>query len=236
MQGTCAFSEAKEENDGERGESVEHRQEVSKAVIQRLPRYYRNICELKAEGAQRISSRALAERMGLTASQIRQDFNCFGGFGQQGYGYNIEKLQEELGAILGLRAGRTAILLGVGNLGRALLNNFNFSASGFELLCAFDASPELIGRSFGGYEVRDTKELERYIDELHPDVAVLTIPRGNAPAIARSLVERGIRGLWNFTGEDLHLEGLGVPVENVHLSDSLMTLCQLVGMAEENED
>lgn len=236
MQGTCAFSEAKEENDGERGESVEHRQEVSKAVIQRLPRYYRNICELKAEGAQRISSRALAERMGLTASQIRQDFNCFGGFGQQGYGYNIEKLQEELGAILGLRAGRTAILLGVGNLGRALLNNFNFSASGFELLCAFDASPELIGRSFGGYEVRDAKELERYIDELHPDVAVLTIPRGNAPAIARSLVEGGIRGLWNFTGEDLHLEGLGVPVENVHLSDSLMTLCQLVGMAEENED
>ena len=236
MQGTCAFSEAKEENDGERGESVEHRQEVSKAVIQRLPRYYRNICELKAEGAQRISSRALAERMGLTASQIRQDFNCFGGFGQQGYGYNIEKLQEELGAILGLRAGRTAILLGVGNLGRALLNNFNFSASGFELLCAFDASPELIGRSFGGYEVRDAKELERYIYELHPDVAVLTIPRGNAPAIARSLVERGIRGLWNFTGEDLHLEGLGVPVENVHLSDSLMTLCQLVGMAEENED
>lgn len=236
MQGTCAFSEAKEENDGERGESVEHRQEVSKAVIQRLPRYYRNICELKAEGAQRISSRALAERMGLTASQIRQDFNCFGGFGQQGYGYNIEKLQEELGAILGLRAGRTAILLGVGNLGRALLNNFNFSASGFELLCAFDASPELIGRSFGGYEVRDAKELERYIDELHPDVAVLTIPRGNAPVIARNLVERGIRGLWNFTGEDLHLEGLGVPVENVHLSDSLMTLCQLVGMAEENED
>ena len=130
---------------------MEHRQEVSKAVIQRLPRYYRNICELKAEGAQRISSRALAERMGLTASQIRQDFNCFGGFGQQGYGYNIEKLQEELGAILGLRAGRTAILLGAGNLGRALLNNFNFSASGFELLCAFDASPELIGRSFGGW-------------------------------------------------------------------------------------
>lgn len=236
MQGTCAFSEAKEENDGERGETVEHRQEVSKAVIQRLPRYYRNICELKAEGAQRISSRALAERMGLTASQIRQDFNCFGGFGQQGYGYNIEKLQEELGAILGLRAGRTAILLGAGNLGRALLNNFNFSASGFELLCAFDASPELIGRSFGGYEVRDAGELDRYIDELHPDIAVLTIPRGNAPAIARSLVERGIRGLWNFTGEDLHLEGLGVPVENVHLSDSLMTLCQLVGMAEENED
>lgn len=236
MQGTCAFSEAKEENNGERGETVEHRQEVSKAVIQRLPRYYRNICELKAEGAQRISSRALAERMGLTASQIRQDFNCFGGFGQQGYGYNIEKLQEELGAILGLRAGRTAILLGVGNLGRALLNNFNFSASGFELLCAFDANPDLIGRSFGGHEVKAAGELDAYIAEYHPDVAVLTIPRGNAPAIARDLVERGVRGLWNFTGEDLHLEGLGVPVENVHLSDSLMTLCQLVGMAEESDN
>ena len=209
---------------------------VSDAVIRRLPGYYRHLRELESAGVEQISSQELGERMHLTPSQIRQDINCFGGFGQQGYGYNIEKLQEELGAILGLRAGRTAILLGVGNLGRALLNNFNFSASGFELLCAFDASPELIGRSFGGYEVRDAKELERYIDERHPDVAVLTIPRGNAPAIARSLVERGIRGLWNFTGEDLHLEGLGVPVENVHLSDSLMTLCQLVGMAEENED
>ena len=114
---------------------MEHKQEVSKAVIQRLPRYYRNICELKAEGEQRISSKALAERMGLTASQIRQDFNCFGGFGQQGYGYNIDKLQEELGAIMGLRTGRTAILLGAGNLGRALLNNFNFSASAAIELC-----------------------------------------------------------------------------------------------------
>ena len=210
--------------------------EISQAVIRRMPRYYRYLGELLDAGVERISSNDLSKRMNVTASQIRQDLNNFGGFGQQGYGYNIEKLQEELGAILGLRAGRTASLLGAGNLGRALLNNFNFSASGCELLCAFDASPELIGRSFGGYEVRDAKELDHYIDELHPDVAVLTIPRGNAPAIARSLVERGIRGLWNFTGEELHLEGLGVPVENVQLSDSLMTLCQLVGMAEENED
>ena len=218
------------------GAGIVENKGISQAVIGRLPRYFRYLGELKDQGIERVSSQELSDIMKVTASQIRQDFNCFGGFGQQGYGYNIEKLQEELGAILGLRAGRTAILLGVGNLGRALLNNFNFSASGFELLCAFDASPELIGRSFGGHEVRDAKELERYIDELHPDVAVLTIPRGNAPVIARSLVERGIRGLWNFTGEDLHLEGLGVPVENVHLSDSLMTLCQLVGMAEENED
>ncbi len=211
---------------------MERKQEVSKAVVQRLPRYYRNILELKAEGVQRISSRALAERMGLTASQIRQDFNCFGGFGQQGYGYNLDKLIEELGAILGLRAGRTAVLIGAGNLGRALLNNFDFAASGFELLCAFDANPELVGREFGGHEVRSLDMLYTYLAEHKPDVAVLTLPRTNAPEIAHDLVNHGIRGLWNFTGEDLHLEGLGVPVENVHLSDSLMTLCHLVGMDE----
>lgn len=211
---------------------MERKQEVSKAVVQRLPRYYRNICELKAEGVQRISSRALAERMGLTASQIRQDFNCFGGFGQQGYGYNVDKLQEELGAILGLRAGRTAVLIGAGNLGRALLNNFDFSASGFKLLCAFDANQELVGKKIGGHEVRSSSTLFEFVDRRKPDVAVLTIPRTHAPDLAHELVDHGIRGLWNFTGEDLHLEGLGVPVENVHLSDSLMTLCHLVGMEE----
>ncbi|MDO5142196.1 MAG: redox-sensing transcriptional repressor Rex [Eubacteriales bacterium] len=207
---------------------MERKQEVSKAVIQRLPRYYRNICELQAEGVQRISSRTLAERMGLTASQIRQDLNCFGGFGQQGYGYNVDKLREELGAILGLRAGRTAILLGAGNLGRALLKNFDFAAAGFTLLCAFDADPSLVGKRFGGHEVRHATELYDFMEQNEPDVAVLTIPRGDAPSIARGLVDRGIHGLWNFTGEDLHLEGLGVPVENVHLSDSLMTLCHLI--------
>lgn len=211
---------------------MENKTEVSKAVIQRLPRYYRNISELKAEGVQRISSRALAERMGLTASQIRQDFNCFGGFGQQGYGYNVDKLMSELGAILGLHADRTAILVGAGNLGRALLNNFDFAASGFRLLCAFDANPDRVGQKFGGYEVRDSAGLFDYVSRRKPDVAVLTLPRGVAPDIARNLVDLGIRGLWNFTGEDLHLEGLGVPVENVHLSDSMMTLCHLVSQEE----
>ena len=212
---------------------MERKQEVSKAVIRRLPRYYRNISELKGEGVQRISSRALAERMGLTASQIRQDFNCFGGFGQQGYGYNVDKLLEELGAILGLQDQRTAILVGAGNLGRALLNNFDFAASGFRLLCAFDADPELVGRRFGGHEVRAASGLLDYVSRRKPDVAVLTIPRGRSPELARELVEHGISGLWNFTGEDLHLEGLGIPVENVHLSDSLMTLCHLVGQQEQ---
>ena len=209
---------------------------VSTAVIRRLPRYYRQLSELQRKGVIRISSSALGKSMGLTASQIRQDLFCFGGFGQQGYGYNIDKLQEELGAIMGLRTGRTAILLGAGNLGRALLNNFNFSASGFELLCAFDANPQLIGQRFGGHEVRSADTLAEFIECNKPDVAVLTIPRGDAPRIARGLVERGIRGLWNFTGEDLHLEGLGVPVENVHLSDSLMTLCHLVGAADEKRE
>lgn len=212
---------------------MERKQEVSKAVIRRLPRYYRNISELKGEGVQRISSRALAERMGLTASQIRQDFNCFGGFGQQGYGYNVDKLLEELGAILGLQDQRTAILIGAGNLGRALLNNFDFAASGFRLLCAFDADPELVGRKFGGHEVRDASGLFDYVARRGPDVAVLTIPRGRSPELARDLVDRGISGLWNFTGEDLHLEGLGIPVENVHLSDSLMTLCHLIGQEKQ---
>ena len=209
---------------------------VSASVIRRLPRYHRFLYDLIQRDVHRISSRELAELMNLTASQIRQDLNCFGGFGQQGYGYNIDKLQEELGAIMGLRTGRTAILLGAGNLGRALLNNFNFSASGFELLCAFDANPQLIGQRFGGHEVRSADTLAEFIECNKPDVAVLTIPRGDAPRIARGLVERGIRGLWNFTGEDLHLEGLGVPVENVHLSDSLMTLCHLVGAADEKRE
>ncbi len=207
---------------------VENRQEVSKAVLQRLPRYYRHLCELKSEGVQRISSRALAERMGLTASQIRQDFNCFGGFGQQGYGYNVDKLLEELGGILGLHTGRTAVLVGAGNLGRALLVNFDFRASGFEMLCAFDNSRKLIGQRFGGCEVRSSSELYEYVKKEKPDIAVLTLPKAYAPKVANALAENGVRGLWNFTGDDLNLEELDVAVENVHLSDSLMTLCHMV--------
>ena len=124
-------------------------------------------------------------------------------------------------------------MLGAGNLGRALLNNFDFAASGFRLLCAFDANPELTGKSFGGHEVKSSDALYEFVDKHQPDVAVLTIPRGNAPEIARDLVDHGVRGLWNFTGEDLHLEGLGVPVENVHLSDSMMTLCHLIGAEQD---
>lgn len=207
---------------------MEKKQKVSRAVIHRLPRYYRYVSLLRANGVQRVSSRALAESMGLTASQIRQDFNCFGGFGQQGYGYNVEKLCEGLAEILGIRRQRTAVLIGVGNIGRALLKNFDFEESGFKLLCAFDADKSVVGMDFGVANIRDVAELFHYVDEHQPDIAVLTVPHGIAPEMARQLVAHGVRGLWNFTGEDLHLEGLGIPVENVHFSDSLMTLCYAV--------
>lgn len=208
-------------------------QEISRAVVQRLPRYFRFVSQLRTKGVSRVSSRMLAESMALTASQIRQDFNCFGGFGQQGYGYNVEKLYEGLAQILGLQENRTCILIGVGNMGRALMKNFNFAESGFNLICAFDADKKVIGRELGTALVRDVADLFDYVDTHHPDVAVLTVPQFIAPDLSRELVEHGIRGIWNFTGTDLHLEGLGIPVENVHFSDNLMTLCYQVNQNQE---
>lgn len=205
--------------------AMEREKGISQAVINRLPRYYRYIQELKQQHIQRISSKELAAAMGLTASQIRQDLNCFGGFGQQGYGYNVEKLGEELAHILGLSEGRTAIIIGVGNIGRALIKNFNFPQSGFTLIAGFDSNPDIAGKRLSGIEIHAMSELERFILDRKPDIAVLTLPRAAAPETAKLLEQYGIRGLWNFTNEDLHLEGLGVPVENVHFSDSLMTLC-----------
>ena len=228
MQGTCAFSEAKEENNGERGETVEHRQEVSKAVIQRLPRYYRNICELKAEGAQRISSRALAERMGLTASQIRQDFNCFGGFGQQGYGYNVESLRDEIAEILGMNQGHTAIILGAGNLGRALIHNFQFSQNGFRLTAAFDTDPAIVGKSIAGVPVRSIDQLDEYLAEHPTSVGVLTVPQTVALSTAQRLIAGGVKGIWNFTNIELGIRDESIVVENVHFADSLLALSYLI--------
>ncbi len=172
----------------------------------------------------------------MTASQIRQDFNCFGGFGQQGYGYNVKKLREELSEILGLQKDRTAILVGVGNIGRALIKNFHFGRSGFRLLCAFDTDKTIIGTEPGGITVRNSSEMYDFVEQHQPDIAVLTIPRGLAPEMATNLVAKGIKGLWNFTGEDLHLGELGVPVENVHFSDSLMTLCYQVDEAQKQKE
>ena len=198
------------------------------AVIRRMPRYFRYVDELYQNGTARISSGALAAKMGLTASQVRQDFNCFGGFGQQGYGYNVENLRASIREILKLDNSHKAVLLGAGNLGRALMTNFNFAQSGFALTAAFDIKPELEGAQVAGVPVMAMSRLERYVAEENPDIAVLTLPRYAAKEAADNLCRWGIRGIWNFTGVDLHLDGVAIPVENVHFSESLMTLSYLI--------
>ena len=204
---------------------MDKKQTVSRAVVSRLPRYYRYVSALRKNGVQRVSSRAMAEAMGLTASQIRQDFNCFGGFGQQGYGYQVEKLYQGLSEILGLDRQRTAILVGAGNLGRALLKNFDFNGSGFTVLYAFDADKTVVGCAFGGVRIRDVSEMYDFVSLHKPDLAVLTLSPKHAPEVAQRLVNCGIKGLWNFTGDDIYLENTDVPIENMHFSDNLMTLC-----------
>lgn len=197
--------------------------EISLAVIKRLPKYYRNLGELLEKRVERISSKELSERMQVTASQIRQDLNNFGGFGQQGYGYNVEYLYTEIGKILGLTRNYHLIVIGAGNLGQAIANYTDFEKMGFVLECMFDQKESLIGQEIRGIPIVDVKTLENYI-KTHPvDIAAITIPKENAPKIAAQLVQLGVRAIWNFAPTDLHLPE-GVKVENVHLSDSLMRL------------
>lgn len=197
--------------------------EISLAVIKRLPKYYRNLGELLEKRVERISSKELSERMQVTASQIRQDLNNFGGFGQQGYGYNVEYLYTEIGKILGLTRNYHLIVIGAGNLGQAIANYTDFEKMGFILECMFDQKESLIGQEIRGIPIVDVKTLENYI-KTHPvDIAAITIPKENAPKIAAQLVQLGVRAIWNFAPTDLHLPE-GVKVENVHLSDSLMRL------------
>ena len=197
---------------------------ISDSVIKRLPRYYRFLGDLKASGMTRISSRELSERMGLTASQIRQDLNCFGGFGQQGYGYNIELLQSEIGHILGLDTPKTAILIGIGNLGRAVTLHINFESKGFKLIGLFDSKESLVGQVIKNLPIRSTDTIDEFCRENLPDAAILCIPKKAAMAMADQLVGLGIKGFWNFSHDDLALKYPGVKVENVHFGDSLMTL------------
>lgn len=197
---------------------------ISDSVIKRLPRYYRFLGDLKASGMTRISSRELSERMGLTASQIRQDLNCFGGFGQQGYGYNIEILQTEIGHILGLDTPKTAILIGIGNLGRAVTLHINFESKGFKLIGLFDSKESLVGQVIKNLPIRSTDTIDEFCRENLPDAAILCIPKKAAMAMADQLVGLGIKGFWNFSHYDLALKYPGVKVENVHFGDSLMTL------------
>lgn len=201
---------------------------VSISVIRRLPRYYRFLSELLKEGKTRISSRELSDLMQLTASQIRQDLNCFGGFGQQGYGYNVKDLHEEIANILGLNKIHNCILIGVGNLGEAIANHIDFEKRGFKLVGAFDINPELIGTKIGDVTIRHNDEIEEFCKKNPPKIAVLCIPKEAAQTIAERLVSLGIKGFWNFSHFDLTLSYDDIVVENVHLSDSLMTLCYRV--------
>ncbi len=197
--------------------------EISQAVIGRLPRYFRYLGELKDGGVERISSQDLSELMKVTASQIRQDFNNFGGFGQQGYGYNVEYLYNEIGKILGLDRRHNFIIIGAGNLGRALGNYLNFEKRGFIFRGMFDGNPELVGMEVRGVRVRPMEEMEEFVAANRIDIAVLTIPKNGAVAVAEKLVQNGIRAIWNFAHVDLNVPE-GIQVENVHLSDSLMKL------------
>ena len=196
---------------------------VSLPVIKRLPKYYRYISDMHNNGIVKVSSSELARMMGTTASQVRQDFNCFGGFGQQGYGYNVESLYREIGKILGLDKQHNFVIIGAGNLGRALGNYMNFERRGFIFKGMFDANPELVGKDVRGVKVMPMDQLESFIRENDIDIAVLTIPKTSAVEVADKLVANGIRAIWNFAHVDLNVPE-GIQVENVHLSDSLMKL------------
>ena len=197
---------------------------ISSSVIKRLPRYYRFLGELKNQGVTRISSRELSEKMGLTASQIRQDLNCFGGFGQQGYGYNINLLEEEIAKILGLDVPKNAILIGMGNLGKAVTMHMNFESKGFRIVGLFDSKESLVGQVVRNLPIRNTADLDEFCRENRPQVAILCIPKNAAADIAEQLINLGIKAFWNFSHYDISLNHKDIVVENVHLSDSLMTL------------
>ena len=210
--------------------------DISKAVIERLPRYYRYLGELLDSGVERISSGELSKLMRVTASQIRQDLNNFGGFGQQGYGYNVAFLRDEIGKILGLDKKHRMIIIGSGHLGKAIANYDNFNRGSFQIVGLFDVREELIGTKVRQQEIRRISELPEYLKDNEVDIAALTLPKKNAKEVAKVLVENGIRSIWNFAYTDLQLElPEGVLVENVHLSDSLMQLTyRLNTMSEEN--
>jgi redox-sensing transcriptional repressor len=207
--------------------------EISQAVISRLPRYFRYLGELKDQGIERVSSQELSDIMKVTASQIRQDFNNFGGFGQQGYGYNVEYLYEEIGKILGLGREHTLIIIGAGHLGQALSGYNNFFNRGFIFKGAFDLNPDLHGKKIRNIEIRPIDEMEEFVRENKIEIAVLAIPKDQAVKMAEKLVNCGIKAIWNFAHVDLDVPE-NVQVENVHLSDSLMKLSYSIDRYEKS--
>ena len=197
---------------------------ISDAVIRRLPRYYRKLTDLYERGVVRISSRSLGGEMGITASQIRQDFSCFGEFGQQGYGYHVEELRAEIGHILGMDQEHRLIIIGAGHLGHALLQNFPFADTGFTVKAAFDISPAVIGSSVNGVPIYAMNDLEAFLRNNPVDVVALTVPQSAARGIAERLIALGVSGFWNFTNLELESNNPNVKFENIHFSDSLLTL------------
>ena len=207
---------------------------VSDAVIKRLPRYHRYLGELLAEGRLRISSAELSRIMKVTASQIRQDLNCFGGFGQQGYGYNIRYLYGKISELLGVEEGYTVVIVGAGNLGRALASTRMFARRGVKRLALFDNDESKIGTEVYGIKVYSVDELFDFCHKEQVDIGVLTVPKEVAYSTAKTMVAAGVKGIWNFANMELSLDDEGVAVENIHLGDSLMTLCYEVKSRSES--
>ncbi len=209
---------------------------ISSAVIKRLPRYYRYLSELLDKGIDKISSQELSRRMHVTASQIRQDFNNFGGFGQQGYGYNVEVLRNEIGRILGLDKQHFVIIIGAGNLGQALANYGGFEKRGFLISGIFDSNPDKVGKTVGENTVMDMSELSSFVKGHTVDIAALTIPKSAAAGVAATLMDMGVRAFWNFAATDLNLPD-NAAVENVHLAESLMSLSyNMINLSENTSE
>ena len=208
---------------------------VSSAVIKRLPRYFRYLRILIREGKMRISSAELSRRMNITASQIRQDLNCFGGFGQQGYGYNVKYLYGKISELLGVNEGYSAVIVGAGNLGKALAATHMFERRGVERVAMFDVDPTVVGTEICGIHVYHVDELLDYCKKERVTIGVLTVPKEAAYDVSVTMVKAGVRGIWNFANMELKINAPGVIVENIHLGDSLMKLCYELKTSDENE-
>ena len=211
------------------------RVKVSNNVIRRMPRYLRMLDERMENGVNRISSFQLGQLLGLTPSQIRQDFSCFGEFGQQGYGYIVSALRDQIASILGADRGYSAILIGVGNIGRALMDNFCFSSWGFSLVSAFDVNPKLVGTTINGVHIRSMDELESYLKTETVDMVVLAVPKDVAIPVTNFLTANGVEAIWNFTNVDITAPNSSTIVENVHFSDSLLSLSYYVSERQDEK-
>ncbi|MBQ3210894.1 MAG: redox-sensing transcriptional repressor Rex [Oscillospiraceae bacterium] len=211
------------------------RVKVSNNVIRRMPRYLRMLDELMENGVNRVSSFQLGQLLGLTPSQIRQDFSCFGEFGQQGYGYIVSALREQIASILGADRGYSAVLIGVGNIGRALMDNFCFSSWGFSLVAAFDVNPALIGTNINGVNIYSMDDLETYLHNNKVDMVVLAVPKDVAIPVTNMLTANGVEAIWNFTNVDLTAPNSSTIVENVHFSDSLLSLSYYVSERQDEK-